>query len=254
MVFTEFLIPHLCRSGLYPPTSSCCCTGAQGEPGIPGKAATIQIGTVETGAPGTMASVVNVGTETNAILDFVIPQGEPGPQGEQGVQGEQGIPGEQGPQGEQGIQGEQGPQGEQGQSAISDIVWVTNSGVTLPSQSVLPFTKEYQSPSSTIQVNSDNIVLPAGVYLAAYTVNAESGGSGTGDNAVFTTLSGNINGDILPASQSIALQPRGDISSLSAVFLILANQETTLQIENYTFQSYATNYSNFSMVILKLAS
>ncbi len=242
MVFTEFLIPHLCRSGLYPPTSSCCCTGAQGEPGIPGKAATIQIGSVETGAPGTMASVVNVGTETNAILDFVIPQGEPGQQGEQGVQGEQGA------------QGEQGPQGEQGQSAISDIVWVTNSGVTLPSQSVLPFTKEYQSPSSTIQVNSDNIVLPAGVYLAAYTVNAESGGSGTGDNAVFTTLSGNINGDILPASQSIALQPRGDISSLSAVFLILANQETTLQIENYTFQSYATNYSNFSMVILKLAS
>ena len=130
MVFTEFLIPHLCRSGLYPPTSSCCCTGAQGEPGIPGKAATIQIGTVETGAPGTMASVVNVGTETNAILDFVIPQGEPGQQGEQGVQGEQGA------------QGEQGPQGEQGQSAISDIVWVTNSGVTLPPQSVLPFTKE----------------------------------------------------------------------------------------------------------------
>lgn len=52
--------------------------GMQGEPGIPGTSATITIGTVTTGEPGSDASVVNVGTSSNAILDFVIPRGDKG--------------------------------------------------------------------------------------------------------------------------------------------------------------------------------
>lgn len=46
--------------------------------GVAGKAATITVGTTTTGAPGTQASVTNVGTPQNAILNFVIPQGAPG--------------------------------------------------------------------------------------------------------------------------------------------------------------------------------
>ncbi|MDR3766729.1 MAG: hypothetical protein Q3Y08_06810 [Butyricicoccus sp.] len=38
----------------------------------------MQVGTVQTGDPGTQASVTNSGTNQNAILDFVIPQGQPG--------------------------------------------------------------------------------------------------------------------------------------------------------------------------------
>ena len=38
----------------------------------------VQIGTTTTGNPGTSASVVNVGTDLNPILEFTIPQGEPG--------------------------------------------------------------------------------------------------------------------------------------------------------------------------------
>ena len=38
----------------------------------------VQIGTTTTGNPGTNASVVNVGTDLNPILEFTIPQGEPG--------------------------------------------------------------------------------------------------------------------------------------------------------------------------------
>lgn len=56
-------------------------TGPQGEPGpagADGVAATITIGTTTTGEPGTEASVTNVGTETAAILNFVIPAGENG--------------------------------------------------------------------------------------------------------------------------------------------------------------------------------
>ena len=67
--------------------------GSQGEPGTPGQAATIQIGQVTTGEPGTSASVENTGTENAAVLKFTIPRGETGAQGIQGPPGPQGNPG-----------------------------------------------------------------------------------------------------------------------------------------------------------------
>ena len=67
--------------------------GAQGEPGTPGQAATIQIGEVTTGEPGTSANVENAGTENAAVLKFTIPRGETGAQGIQGPPGPQGAPG-----------------------------------------------------------------------------------------------------------------------------------------------------------------
>jgi Collagen triple helix repeat (20 copies) len=53
-------------------------TGTQGPPG---DAATVDVGTTTTGAPGTDAQVTNVGTTSAAILDFVIPRGDPGTSG-----------------------------------------------------------------------------------------------------------------------------------------------------------------------------
>ena len=58
--------------------------GEDGEDGAPGKAATVRIGTVTTGPPGTEASVVNTGTENEAVLDFTIPMGEKGNPGSSG--------------------------------------------------------------------------------------------------------------------------------------------------------------------------
>ena len=52
--------------------------GLQGAPGADGAAATIKIGSVYTGEPGTNASVSNSGTSSNAILNFTIPRGNPG--------------------------------------------------------------------------------------------------------------------------------------------------------------------------------
>ena len=46
--------------------------------GDKGDAATIKIGTVTTGSPNTKAKVENVGTETDAVLNFTIPRGENG--------------------------------------------------------------------------------------------------------------------------------------------------------------------------------
>ena len=48
-----------------------------GPPGPPGPA-TIEIGTVTTGEPGTDATVVNSGTDENVVLDFTIPRGADG--------------------------------------------------------------------------------------------------------------------------------------------------------------------------------
>ena len=53
-------------------------TGPTGPTGEDGKAATIRIGTVSTGDAGTQAEVINNGTESDAVFDFVIPRGEAG--------------------------------------------------------------------------------------------------------------------------------------------------------------------------------
>ena len=55
--------------------------GDKGATGAPGAAATIRIGNVVTGAPGTNVAVTNSGTSTNAILNFTIPRGTPGADG-----------------------------------------------------------------------------------------------------------------------------------------------------------------------------
>ena len=80
--------------------------GGTGPQGPAGKAATIQIGSVTSGAA---PAVTNSGTETNAVLDFVLQQGPQGPQGLKGDTGEQGPAGAKGDPGEQGPQGPAGP-------------------------------------------------------------------------------------------------------------------------------------------------
>lgn len=58
--------------------------GPQGQQGDPGQAATIQVGQVTTGKPGSQATVTNSGTENAAVLNFVIPQGATGQTGPTG--------------------------------------------------------------------------------------------------------------------------------------------------------------------------
>ena len=60
--------------------------GPQGEPGKDGRdgqgiAATVEVGTTTTGEAGTPATVVNVGDETHAVLNFTIPRGAKGDSG-----------------------------------------------------------------------------------------------------------------------------------------------------------------------------
>ena len=68
--------------------------GATGPRGEPGEAATVEIGSVTTGDPGTSAEVTNSGTAKAAVLNFTIPQGPQGAKGDTGPQGPQGETGE----------------------------------------------------------------------------------------------------------------------------------------------------------------
>ena len=83
-----------------PPMPTCCfqgppgvtgAVGATGATGATGMAATVQVGTTTTGAPGTDASVTNTGTESNAVLNFVIPAGATGANGADGATGADGT-------------------------------------------------------------------------------------------------------------------------------------------------------------------
>jgi hypothetical protein len=53
-------------------------TGSAGPTGPAGAAATVQVGSVTTGAAGSSAMVTNSGTTTAAVLNFTIPQGAAG--------------------------------------------------------------------------------------------------------------------------------------------------------------------------------
>lgn len=62
-------------------------TGPRGPQGERGTNATVYIGTTSTLAPGSQATVYNSGSDSNAVLNFGIPQGAKGDTGSQGPQG-----------------------------------------------------------------------------------------------------------------------------------------------------------------------
>lgn len=166
----------------------------QGAQGPDGKAATITVGTVSTGEPGTQVSVTNSGTATEAILNFTIPRGEKGLQGDTGDAGKSAtikigvvsatepgenptvenvgsatdavfnftLPrGEAGPTGEQGPIGPEGPQGPAGQDGAQGPAGergpegpAGKNGVT-PVISVLATTLEAGSEATVSKSGSD---------------------------------------------------------------------------------------------------
>ena len=96
-------------------------TGAQGIQGPAGPkgdtALTVAVGNVTSGEN---PSVVNSGTSTDIVLDFVIPKGDKGDTGEQGPVGPEGPVGPQGPVGPEGPVGPQGPAGPAGEGGTAN--------------------------------------------------------------------------------------------------------------------------------------
>lgn len=120
--------------------------GETGPKGEKGDAATITVGTVSTGIENSSVIITNSGTNTDAVLNFTIPQGIQGEKGEKGDTGLKGDTGDVGPRGytftpfvaENGditwtndgllpnpvkvnIMGPQGPKGDTGSQGIQGI-------------------------------------------------------------------------------------------------------------------------------------
>ena len=111
--------PNCC---IFLPTGGTGTVGPTGPTGPQGPA-TITVGLTTTTAPGTEASVTNVGTAENTILEFSIPagatgatgaDGATGPTGPTGATGVDGATGPTGPTGATGADGATGPTGPTG--------------------------------------------------------------------------------------------------------------------------------------------
>jgi len=185
--------------------------GTNGGGGGGGTAGTITIGTVTTGAPGSSATITNVGTAENAILNFVIPRGDvgatgatgptgatgatgpagptgaTGPQGSTGPAGPQGETGPTGPQGPQGDPGEQGPQGETGPTGPQGETGPTGptgaTGATGPAGTITVGAVNTGSPGTGVIVTNSgtstaailNFTIPRGDAGTDATVTAGTG-------------------------------------------------------------------------------
>lgn len=76
--------------------------GSTGGGGGGGSTVSVTVGTTNTGAPGSMASVTNSGTTERVVLNFTIPRGAPGKDGTPGTKGDPGEKGDPGDKGDPG--------------------------------------------------------------------------------------------------------------------------------------------------------
>jgi len=92
--------------------------------GPQGEVATINVGTTQTGVPGSEALVTNVGTDTAGIFNFVIPTGNDGVDGEDGRDGVDGYTPIKGTDYFDGVDGEDGFIGFDGDDGVSATITV----------------------------------------------------------------------------------------------------------------------------------
>lgn len=135
----------------------------------PAGPATITVGNTTTGNPGTRASVTNVGTNENAILNFTIPAGilgATGPTGPTGPTGERGI------QGVPGVQGPAGPTGPTGPSLSTFGRKYDNANDSLSLEASIAQNVPLGStgPTNNVTTSTQNTltITQSGVYLVEY--------------------------------------------------------------------------------------
>lgn len=210
------------KIGVFGPTGP---TGPQGP-------ATITIGTTTTGNPGTNASVTNVGTNENAILNFTIPAGATGAQG---IQGPTGPTGPQGIQGAAGVQGEIGPTGPTGPSGESTLSYgskydTTTDTISLTADTDSPVPLTTTAPLSGITgTNANTLTIAAnGVYKIDYFFN--------GSPNVEATLTLSVYQNSSPISSSTIIKEvqanTDDILNGSIIVSLSANDEIGLSLSS----------------------
>jgi len=166
--------------------------GDAGADGADGTAASLTIGTVTTGAAGSSATVENVGTSSEAVLDFSLPQGATGAQG---VKGDKGDTGETGAT---GATGSTGPAGADGANGVGVPTGGT-TGQVLSKINATNYNTQWIAPPTSVPTQTGH----SGEYLTTDGTNAswaavEGSGTVTGvtsANAAHLTVA---NGTIAP--------------------------------------------------------
>jgi hypothetical protein len=190
-------------------------SGGVGPTGTAGAAASVQVGTVTTGAPGSSASVVNAGTSSAAVLNFTIPAGATGAQGQAGATGAQGI------QGIQGIQGPAGPAGPTGPAGATGPAG-SNATATTDASALVSGTLPDARLSSAIARTSDvSAAVAAVVGAAPESLNTlqELSAALANDASFATTVTNSL------ASKAPLANPTftGTVSGISAAMVGLGN-------------------------------
>ncbi len=113
-------------------------TGTVGATGPTGAAATVVVGTTDTGEPETPALVTNSGTPEAAVLNFVIPRGATGATGPAGAIGATGATGVTGPTGPAGasVTGATGATGAIGATGPTGPAGASVTGATGPTGAI----------------------------------------------------------------------------------------------------------------------
>jgi hypothetical protein len=180
--------------------------GPQGPTGPQGPGATIQVNSTVTGAPGTNASVTNVGSLQDALFNFVIPRGDVGATGATGATGPQGP----------GV----AAGGTVGQVLIKAsavdyaTAWLTLTGTgTVTSVDV--------DGGTTGLTFSGGPITAAGVITMAGTLDVANGGTGT------ISLTGYIKGNGVAPFSASATIPTTDLAGTISN-LQLANSSITI--------------------------
>ena len=196
--------------------------GPQGPVGPTGPGATIQVNSTVTGAPGTNASVTNVGSLQNAMFNFVIPRGDVGATGATGATGPQGP----------GV----APGGSVGQVLIKAsavdyaTAWLTLTGTgTVTSIDV--------SGGTTGLTFSGGPITAAGVITMAGTLDVTNGGTGT------TTLTGYLKGNGVAPFSASATIPTTDLAGTISNAQ-LANSAITINGNSVSLGGSTTITSN----------
>jgi len=163
--------------------SSCCCNSCQSVRYVVGPMGPVgPIGPRGyTGAQGIQGPAGPVGpigpvgpTGATGATGATGPQGPVGPQGPQGPAGATGATGAIGPQGPQGPQGPVGPTGAtgatgpQGPRGLNDSLYAESSTQTVEANAIIPITQSAVTTPTTLSVQNNQVVLPAGTYLISF--------------------------------------------------------------------------------------
>ena len=219
-------------------------TGATGAQGIQGPAGpkgdtalTVAVGNVTSGET---PSVVNSGTATDIVLDFVIPKGEKGDTGDIGPVGPEGPVGPQGPVGPEGPVGPQGPAGPAGEGGTANyedlqnkpsIENITLAGnKTLADLGIASATDLTQTNNNVSEVTqtanaASTAASNANTALNGFSFGTQGGKDGYTHNDVFTPFAENVDvvqtltsGTKIGSVKGVDLfAPSGESSNLTSV-------------------------------------